>query len=360
MTAKRTALYSEHCDLQARMTDFHGWEMPLQYAGILPEHRAVRTAAGLFDLGHMGRLRLHGPGALAFLERRISRPLASAEPGRVRYALALNERGTVEDDLLVSREAEERFHVVCNAGNRKKLKGMWAPGGSDGVQLEDLSEDQAMIAVQGPRAARLLADLGLDPGDLGYFRFREAHWEDVEVRLSRTGYTGEDGFECFCPEGAVVRLWRALLAAGATPCGLGARDTLRLEAGMPLYGHELDDEHTPIEAGLGFACGKSGDYKGFEVISRQRADGVAQRLVGLLGEGRRPARPGYPVLADATPVGKVTSGTWSPTLERPVAMAYVASEHAGSGTRLQVDLRGKDRLDAEVVPMPFYKRSDDK
>src|ERR1043165_1636480 len=221
--------------------------MPVQFAGIAAEHQAVRGGCGLFDLGHMGRLILDGPHAATFLAKRVCRPLLDMAPGQVRYGLVLAADGTVEDDVLVSREAEARWHVVVNAGNREKILALWAPELTAAVGLRDVTAEQAMLAVQGPGAATLLASLGLDAAGLKYYRFADRAWRGTIVRLSRTGYTGEDGFECFLPTGRAVELWETVRAAGATLCGLGSRDSLRLEAGMPLYGHELDRATTPVE-----------------------------------------------------------------------------------------------------------------
>lgn len=357
-TAQRTVLHAVQAAAGAKMIDFHGWEMPVQFAGIVAEHRAVRDAAGLFDLGHMGRLHLSGSGALAFLEARVSRPLASTEPGQVRYGLICADDGTVEDDCLVTREGEAAFHVVVNASNLAKVLDLWqAPGLlPDALRLRNLSAEQAMLAVQGPQATAILARIGLDPGELGQYRCRDLAWRGATVRLSRTGYTGEDGCECFLPADRAEELWRAAHEAGAVPCGLGARDSLRLEAGMPLYGHELDRAHTAAEAGLDWAIGKKKRFTGSEVLHRQLERGTARRLVGLRLLGKRLARQGYAVMSAGTVVGEVTSGTLSPTLGHPIAMAYVATPLAAPGTKLEVDIRGQSREAAEVVGLPFYKR----
>lgn len=356
MTKLTTVLHSWHSQAGARMVDFAGWDMPVQYQGIAAEHRVVRTTCGAFDLGHMGRLHVSGDGALAFLERQVTRPLASMAAGRVRYGLVCAEDGTVEDDVLVSRESETAFHIVVNASNHGKILALWQAEIPDDVTLTDLSQQQAMIAVQGPEAAALLAGLGLDPGDCKYYQFIDGTFTGEPVRLSRTGYTGEDGFELFGANDVIAALWQAVIDAGATPCGLGARDTLRLEAGMPLYGHELDREHTPIEAGLGFAVAKHDRFRGAAALHAQRDNGTARQLVGLVLEGRRPARAGYPVVHADQAVGEVTSGAPSPTLEQSIAMAYVPSELAAVGTSLAIDIRGK-HIPATVVELPFYRRT---
>lgn len=352
----RTSLFATQTAAGAKTVDFHGWEMPVQFAGIGPEHQVVRTAAGVFDLGHMGRLRVSGAGALGFLERVVCRTLADLKPGRIRYGLVLADDGTVEDDVLVSREQGGTWHVVVNASNREKLLGIWLPTLPADVRIDDLTASEAMIAVQGPKAASLLAGLGLDGTALGYYAFGDVSWKGTTVRLSRTGYTGEDGFECFVTVARSQELWQAVVAAGGVPCGLGCRDTLRLEAGMPLYGNELDRTVTPVEAGLSFALNKAGGYRGAEAIARQLAGGPAKKLVGLRCREKRVPRHGYPVLSAGAAVGVVTSGTLSPTLGQAIGMAYVPAALAAVGTVVQIDIRGTP-IDAEVVPLPFYKRA---
>ncbi len=355
--SERTILHDRHLAAGARMVDFHGWEMPVQYSGIVPEHLAVRTACGAFDLCHMGRLRLAGPGATDALARAVCRPIRDMEHGVVRYALVLTDAGGVEDDVLVSREGPESWHVVVNASNRERILALWRPLLPTG-SLTDVSAQEAMIALQGPRAIALLASLGLDAGALKPYRFIDASWRGARVRLSRTGYTGEDGCECFLPTARAAELWQAALERGATPCGLGARDTLRLEAGMPLYGNELDHGTTPVEAGLGFAVGKQGGYRGERVVLEQLAHGSARRLVGLRMAEKRVPRSHYPVLqgAGGPQLGAITSGTLSPTLGAAIGMAYVPSAQAQPGTELAVDIRGT-AVAATVVPLPFYKRA---
>lgn len=355
----RTGLFDAQHARGGRFIDFNGWDMPVQFAGITQEHQTVRTGCGIFDLGHMGRLHLSGPEALPLLSQQVCRPLADMKPGQVRYGLVLAEDGTVEDDVLVSREGEQAFHVVVNAGNHQKILARWqvlAGHLLTGLVLTDLTHDQAMIAVQGPLAAGLLAGLGLDGRHLKYYSFADLQWSGIPVRLSRTGYTGEDGFECFVPAGSAARFYEAVVAAGAIPCGLGCRDTLRLEAGMPLYGHELDRTVTPVEAGLGFAVNKQGGFIGAGVVLGQLANGPVRRLVGLRMTDKRVPRQGYTVLKDGVAVGAITSGTLSPTLGLPIGMAYVPSALSAVGTALSVDVRGTVCA-AEVVALPFYKRA---
>jgi aminomethyltransferase len=351
----RTPLYACQAAAGGKMIDFAGWDMAVQFAGIQAEHTAVRTQTGAFDVSHMGRLRVVGPGALAFLERRVCRRLADMRAGQVRYGLVLAEDGTVEDDVLVSREGDYQFHVVVNAGNREKILGLWQPDLTPAVVLQDLSAEQAMIAVQGPRATSLLAGMGLDPAAQPIYSFRDTTWQGVGVRVSRTGYTGEDGAELFCPASLAAALWQALAATGVLPCGLGCRDTLRMEAAMPLYGHELDRTVTPVEAGLTFAINRNGGFIGAERVLAQLRDGPARQLVGLRMLSKRVPRQGYAVLHAGATVGAITSGTLSPTLGEAIGMAYVPSALAAHGTALSVDVRGQ-AVDAVVVPLPFYKR----
>ena len=354
--AQKTVLHDLQAAKGGKMIDFHGWIMPVQFAGIVAEHQAVRTGAGVFDLNHMGRLHLQGPGAVAFLTRHACRAIADMKAGAVRYGLVLAEDGTVEDDILVSREGETSFHIVVNASNKDKILDLWRPVVPAGTILTDLSTTQGMIAVQGPQAIALLRTLQLDGSALKNYSFTDISWRGTVIRLSRTGYTGEDGCECFLPVDRVGELWTAVVEAGATLCGLGARDTLRTEAAMPLYGNELDRTVTPVEAGLGFAVNKNGGFIGDAVILDQLAKGPAKRLVGLRMNEKRVPRTGYAVVADGKPVGTITSGTLSPTLGAAIGMAYVPAALAAPGTTLTVDLRGTP-VSATVVALPFYKRA---
>ena len=352
--AYRTGLWACQQARGGKFVDFHGWDMPVQFQGITAEHQVVRTLVGVFDLGHMGRLRVSGAKALAYLSRRVCRRLSDLAPGGVRYGLVLAEDGTVVDDVLVSREGPESFHVVVNAGNKEAILALWQA--EPGVAIADLSAAEAMIAVQGPQAAALLAGLGLDGRAERYYSFLDAAWQGTPVRLSRTGYTGEDGFECFLANDRAEAFWLALVAAGAQPCGLGCRDTLRLEAGMPLYGNELDRSVTPVEAGLAFAVDKQGGFIGDRVVLEQLARGPARRLVGLTMAEKRVPRHGYALLSGGAAVGVITSGTLSPTLGVPIGMGYVPTALAAIGTALEVDVRGT-RCAAQVCAMPFYKRA---
>ena len=352
---ERTVIFAAQQAAGGKMVDFHGWEMPIQFAGIVAEHGAVRSGCGVFDLGHMGRLHVDGDQSLTFLSQQVCRSLTGIKPGQVRYGLVLASDGTIEDDVLVSCESPTSWHVVVNASNRDKVLERWRLALPVGVRLRDLTAEQAMIAVQGPRAADLLAGLGLDGRAAKYYSFVDCAWRGTTVRLSRTGYTGEDGFEAFLPAARAVELWEAVRAAGATPCGLGARDTLRLEAGMPLYGNELDRTVTPVEAGLIFAINKQGGFIGAERVLAQLAQGAQRRLVGLRMREKRVPRSHYPVLYDGVAIGQITSGTLSPTLGDAIGMAYVPARLATPGTVVTVDVRGT-AVPAEVVALPFYRR----
>jgi aminomethyltransferase len=360
---KRTPLYDCHRDAQARLVDFAGWEMPVQYAGVIEEHHAVRRAAGLFDVSHMGEVTVRGPGAEAFLQWLTPNDVARLAPGRAHYSALLNEGGTYLDDLLVYRLAAEDFLVVVNASNSdgdvRWVKDHAA--GWSGVEVEDASDRFALLALQGPKSVEILAPLtAVDLATLRYYGFCHGEVAGVPVILSRTGYTGEDGFELYLAPEHAPEVWRRLLAAGEPlgllPAGLGARDTLRLEAGMALYGHEIDDTVTPWEANLDWVVKlDKGDFLGRETLAAQRERGIHRRLVGFEVVGRGIARQGHAVLVDGEPVGRVTSGTFSPTFEKALGMAIVAVTASAVGTSLNLDIRGRP-VDARVVELPFYRR----
>ncbi|QBE48185.1 glycine cleavage system aminomethyltransferase GcvT [Leucobacter triazinivorans] len=396
---KRTALHEEHTALGASFTDFGGWDMPLKYGSELAEHRAVREAAGLFDLSHMGEVWVSGPDAAAFLNTALVGNLAAVAVGRAKYSLICDAGGGIVDDLIVYRITDTRYLVVPNAGNAETVAGLLAER-AEGFHAEvsNASAETSLVAVQGPAAERILLDL-LDERQheavtgLRYYAWAAASiggsgsatasgpdtgsmpdrgsgadtgsgiaaGAPIDVLLARTGYTGEDGFELFVPNDRAAELWRLLLAAGAPhgliPAGLASRDSLRLEAGMPLYGNELSREVTPFEAGLGpvVSFAKEERFAGRDALEARREAGPGMRLVGLRGSGRRAGRAGYSVLSGGEVVGRITSGQPSPTLGYPVALAYVSPEHAEIGTRLEVDLRGRPEP-FEVVPLPFYRR----
>lgn len=358
-----TPLADRHAALGARMVEFAGWLMPLQYTGIIEEHRAVRTRAGLFDLTHMGELFVEGPEAAAGLGYAITTDPAKQGVGRAHYAMICFPDGGILDDLIVCRLGDRRFMVVANASNTAAVSEALATrlAGFRAV-LDDRSLATGLVAIQGPRAAAILAPLtDVALGDLHNYTVAEGHVSGVPALVARTGYTGEDGFEVFVDVAATPTVWDALLAAGkgegALPAGLGARDTLRLEAGMPLYGNELSADATPFEAGLGRVVhfDKEGDFVGRAALAKADAEGARKRLVGLVVRGRGIARHGYEILSGDRKIGAVTSGTMSPTLGVPIAMGYVTPSEAEPGTIVDVDIRDQ-RIPAEVVPLPFYRR----
>jgi aminomethyltransferase len=359
-----TALIDTHRSLGGRLIEFGGWLMPVQYTGILEEHRAVRERAGLFDLSHMGELFVEGDDAGdALAAALVSDPRTLAD-GRAQYSMMVAPDGGIIDDLIVYRLGPTRFLVVANAGNAPTVSEELAArlGGRRAV-LDDRSLATSLVAIQGPRAAEVLGPLtDVDLTTLRYYAIAEGHVAGIRALVARTGYTGEDGFELFVDWDRGPAIWNALAeagkAAGVMAAGLGARDTLRLEAGMPLYGNELDRTTNPFDAGLGrvVKLEKPGDFVGKEALARVARDGPAKRLVGLVITGRGIARHGYPVVAGDRRTGIVTSGTQSPTLGKPIAMAYVAPGDAEPGTIVAVEVR-EQPVSAEVVPLPFYKRA---
>jgi len=363
-TLKRTPLYDRHKALGARLVEFGGWEMPVQYSGILDEHRAVRERAGLFDVSHMGEFRVEGPGALDFLQRLVPNDVARLVDNQALYTQLCNERGGTIDDLLIYRLGDGRYMTVVNAGTTGKDWEWFTrqAAGQAGFTLTNVADDTGLIALQGPRAADILRTIAAVPvDDIAYYHCRPGVVAGVDCLISRTGYTGEDGFELYCAAEKVGALWDAVLAAGQPhgllPAGLGARDTLRLEAGYALYGHELTDDITPLEAGLGWSVklNKAADFIGKEALQAEKANGLRRKLVGLYPSERGIAREGYPILRDGVRIGAVTSGTMCPTLGRPAALGYVPVDASAPHTQLAVEIRGKP-VAAEVVPLPFYKR----
>lgn len=358
-----TPLVEIHRALGAKLIDFAGWLMPVQYAGILEEHRAVRQRAGLFDLSHMGELFVEGPEAGAALAAALVTDPPSLAVGRAHYSMMATPSGGIVDDLIVYRLGDERFLVVANASNAGAVSDALVErlAGFKAV-LDDRSLATALVAVQGPASARIAQRLtDVDLTGLRYYGILETNVAGIPALVARTGYTGEDGFEMFVEWGSALDLWSALTEAGRdaglAPVGLGARDTLRLEAGMPLYGNELDTTTNPFEAGLGrvVKLDKAGDFVGRTALEKIARDGIAKRLVGLVVRGRGIARHGYPVWADGRRTGTVTSGTQSPSLGAPIAMAYVAPGDGEPGTILDVEIR-EQRVPAEVVALPFYRR----
>ena len=347
------------------MVGFGGWDMPLEYSSLSEEHMAVRTRAGLFDVSHMGEIEIAGKDALAAVQRISCNDASKLQVGQAHYSGLLTPQGTFLDDLLVYRLAAAHFLLVVNAGNIEKdyawIAGQISSAG-DAVAV-DASSRYALLALQGPAALDILQPLfGIDLTAMKYYWFAHGEVASVRATVSRTGYTGEDGFEIFVPPQSADRVWQAILqtgqAAGVIPCGLGARDTLRLEAAMRLYGNDIDESTTPLEADLGWTIGwQKDDFIGAEALRAQKAGGVSRRLVGFEMIDPGIARHGYDVCLDdaGAPVGKVTSGTQTPYLKKAIGMAYVAAEYVTAGAQFDVDIRGR-RARARVVPMPFYKR----
>jgi aminomethyltransferase len=357
VTAERTPLYDEHIRLGAQMTNFGGWIMPLQYSSIREEHRAVREAVGLFDLSHMGELRVKDE---SLAQRVVTRDLTRLRPGRIQYAMLCNEAGGIIDDVLVYAVADGGYLMVVNAGNQDAdFDWIQAHTPGDGGVF-NVGRDWALIGVQGPHAVALVQRLSsAEIGAVKYYAFVEGKVADVACVISRTGYTGEDGFELFCGNEDAVRLWRALLeegqADGVRPAGLGARDTLRLEAGMRLHGNDIDASTNPLEAGLEWTLSLDKDFIGRDAIAQARRRGLGRILVGFKMLDRSIPRHGYQVVQNGQPIGTVTSGNVSFTLGYNIGMAYVPPTLADPGTRFGVEVRGT-AAPAEVVALPFYKR----
>ncbi|MBI2827377.1 MAG: glycine cleavage system aminomethyltransferase GcvT [Planctomycetia bacterium] len=360
---RQTPLSDWHASHGGRMVDFAGWSMPVQYRSIVVEHTATRTSAGLFDISHMGRLRFDGAGAPAFLDALVTRRVADQKIGAVRYALVTNDQGGILDDVLVYHLTDagggSYWLLVVNASNRAKIVDWIEPrlAAATDVAMLDVTVDWAMIAVQGPQALALVQPLVDVPIDrLKYYHATEARIAGHGGVVSRTGYTGEDGCELILGARAVEEVWQSLVDAGATPAGLGARDTLRLEAGMPLYGHELTESIDPLAAGLDFAVDLEGrSFPGRDPIAARAKDAARPRRVGLRLAGKRVPREGFAIVADGRAIGEVTSGTFSPSLEAPIAMGYVERAFAAPGTELSIDIRGRAEP-AQVVALPFYRR----
>jgi aminomethyltransferase len=359
-TLQRTPLFDAHCALGARIVPFAGWEMPVQYpGGILAEHRAVREDVGIFDVCHMGEFEVTGPDRNAFVNRVTTNDVAALAPGQVQYSCFLNERGGIVDDCTVYR-FEDKVMLVVNAANIEKDWNHIVPQkrGAN-VRLRNISADVGLLALQGPRAEALLAtatDTVLR--DIGYYRFAVGAVAGVGCFISRTGYTGEDGFELYCRAQDVRIIWDTLTGAGkAQPIGLGARDTLRLEVGYALYGNDIDDSTTPLEAGLGWITrlDKGAPFLGETALKVQKIAGVSRRLVGLRMVGRGIPRHGMPVSVDGLVVDQVRSGTMSPSLGVAIGTTYLPAAHTAVGTRFQVDIRG-EQVEAEVVRRPFYTK----
>jgi len=358
---KRTALNAVHRAAGARMVDFCGWDMPVEYSGIAREHLAVRAAAGIFDVSHMGEIEVRGPQALALLQYITSNDVAQLQDYQAQYSALMLPNGSAADDCIVHRFAPDRYFLCVNAANADRDFAWIVRQNSYDAEVSNVSSDYSQVAVQGPRAVEILAKVAdSDPSSLKYYWFRRARCCGVEGILTRTGYTGEDGFEFYFSPQRSVQVWSELLNAGKAegliPAGLGARNTLRLEAGFVLYGHELDEETTLLEANLGWIVRfAKGDFLGREVLLKQRAQGVLKKLIGFEMTARAIARDGYPVWIDGAAVGNVTSGSPAPYLKKNIGMAYVPSSKAEVGREIQIEIRGKP-ASARIVSLPFYKR----
>ncbi|HEX2060758.1 MAG TPA: glycine cleavage system aminomethyltransferase GcvT [Thermoanaerobaculia bacterium] len=356
---KKTPLNDVEKELGGKMVDFGGWELPVQYAGILEEHEAVRTNVGVFDVSHMGEITVRGPQALELLQRTRCNDVAKLEDGRAHYNGLLYPTGGFVDDILIYQLAKDDYFVVVNASNTDK-DFEWLQQAASGLDVEvnNVSADYAQLAVQGPNAEKVLqAMTDVDLANIKYYRFDRGTVDGAPAIVSRTGYTGEDGFEVYCAPADAPRILRKLVGAGVKPCGLGARDTLRLEAKMALYGNDIDHTTTPIEADLGWIVKlDKGDFAGRDVLQREKSEGPRRKLVGFEMVDRGIARHGYPIVDGSEEVGVVTSGTHSPTLKKAIGLAYLPLDKSAQGSEFLVLIRGKETR-ARVVPTPFYKRS---
>jgi aminomethyltransferase len=357
---KKTPLNSLEHELGGKMIDFGGWELPVQFSGILEEHEAVRTKAGLFDVSHMGEITVKGPEALTLLQRATCNDVSKLEDGRAQYNGLLYPTAGFVDDILIYRMGADDYFVVVNASNQDKDY-EWLADAAKGMDVEVKNEgpNYAQLALQGPNAQRILQPfVDVDLAPIKYYRFTRGHVDGVDAIISRTGYTGEDGFELYIAPAESQRIFRKLLDTGEVkPCGLGARDTLRLEAKMALYGNDIDATTTPLEADLGWIVKiDKGDFYGRDVLQRESAEGPRRKLVGFEMVDRGIARHGYPIVDGKEEIGVVTSGTHSPTLKKPIGLAYLPLEKSAPGTEFTVLIRGKETR-ARVVPTPFYKRA---
>ncbi|HKS21788.1 MAG TPA: glycine cleavage system aminomethyltransferase GcvT [Thermoanaerobaculia bacterium] len=360
MDLKKTPLNSLEHDLGGKMIDFGGWELPVQFSGILEEHEAVRTGAGLFDVSHMGEITVKGAEALALLQKSTCNDVSKLEDGRAQYNGLLYPTAGFVDDIVIYRMGADDYFVVVNASNQDK-DFEWIADAAKGmdVEVKNVGADYAQLALQGPNAQKVLQALvDVDLSTIKYYRFARGNVDGVPAIISRTGYTGEDGFELYVAPAESQRVFRKLIENGdVKPCGLGARDTLRLEAKMALYGNDIDETTTPLEAELGWIVKlDKGDFYGRDVLQRENAEGPRRKLVGFEMVDRGIARHGYPIVDGKEEIGVVTSGTHSPTLKKPIGLAYLPPEKSAPGTEFMVLIRGRETR-ARVVPTPFYKRA---
>ena len=353
--AIKTVLYDEHIKLGARMAPFGGFDMPIQYSGIIKEHEATRTQTAIFDTCHMGEFEVSGPNATSDLDKILTSPIASMEIGQCRYGFICNESGGVIDDEITYKMADDKYFIVVNAGTQDNDFEWFQKYISEDTKIVNLSKEMAKLDLQGPKSVKMILNmLSTDVADLKFYRHKEAVYKGVEVLVSRTGYTGEIGFEIYLPNNLAVTFWQEALSLGATPAGLGCRDTLRLEMGYPLYGHELNDKRNPAESGFKMAISNEKEFIGSSVVLDK--SNVKQKLCGLILEGRRSAREGFTVLDSdgGDEVGVVTSGSFSPSLQKAIAFAYINLAQSVAGNELFINI-GKKNLKAIVVDIPFYK-----
>lgn len=363
MAARQTPLYETHVKYGGKIVEFGGWLLPVQYAGILDEHKTVREKAGLFDVSHMGEVLVKGPDALAFLQKLVTNDVARISDTQVQYTPMCYPDGGTVDDLLIYKRAQDEYFLVINAANIEK-DWQWIQDNSEGFQVEltNLSAETAEVALQGPLAESILSKLTTARlAELKYYWFiPEAEVAGKKVMISRTGYTGEDGFEIYCCPDDAAALWEAMMEAGnpygLVPAGLGCRDTLRFEATLPLYGHELSAEITPLEAGLGkFVALDKGEFNGCEILAQQQQTGVRRKIAGFVLTGRGVPRSEYPVISGGRQIGMVTTGSYAPTLEKNLGLALVEADFAKIGQQFSIEIRGKE-ISAEVISKPFYRR----
>ncbi|OCA91088.1 glycine cleavage system protein T [Bacillus sp. FJAT-27225] len=362
---KRTPLFETYKEYGGKTIDFGGWELPVQFSGIKEEHEAVRTKAGLFDVSHMGEIEVKGADSLSYLQKMMTNDVSKIVDGAAQYTAMCYENGGTIDDLLIYKKGMDHYLLVVNASNIEKDYS-WLEDHLEGnVTIENLSDRFALLALQGPLAGQVLQKLASHDNlsEIGFFKFKEGvELNGTKALVSRTGYTGEDGFEIYCDPQDAIKLWKEILEAGqeegVLPCGLGARDTLRFEAGLALYGQELSSEISPLEAGIGFAVklNKESDFIGKEALKVQKENGIPRKLIGIEMIDRGIPRHGYPVFSGDSKIGEVTTGTQSPTLKRNIGLVLVETENAELGQEVLVEIRGK-KLKAKIIPVPFYKRA---
>jgi aminomethyltransferase len=360
---KRTVLFDSYAEYGGKTIDFGGWELPVQFSSIKAEHEAVRTKAGLFDVSHMGEVLVTGEGALSYLQKMVTNDVSKLKDGQAQYTAMCYDNGGTVDDLLIYKRGDSNYLLVVNASNIEKDLEWMNSHATDDVKIEDASSSYALIALQGPIAQEVLQTLTNEPlADIKFFRFKEnVEIASQQVLVSRTGYTGEDGFEIYGSPEAIVSLWSVILEAGknegVVPAGLGARDTLRFEAGLPLYGQELSKDISPLETGLGFVVkvNKEEDFLGKEALTAQKENGVPRKLIGVEMIDKGIPRTGYKVFLGEEQIGEVTTGTQSPTLKKNIGFALLNREHTAEGTEVEIEIRNK-RLRAVIIATPFYKR----